>query len=136
MKPNQPTLPGVRDWREPQLVSAQRLARTITEAASAGFEAIRLETWKRPFGYRVTFQRMADASESRNARPAQFEDATETHCPTCNTDFEGVECPICAPLARVRQLARGHRQCHAESKARARHAVVSHAELSQPPETD
>ena len=70
----QPTLPGVRDWREPQLVSAQRLARTITEAASAGFEAVRLETWQRPFGYRVTFQPMPDASESRNARPAQTMD--------------------------------------------------------------
>lgn len=67
---NQPTLPGVRDWREPQIISAQQLARTITEANSAGFEAIRLETWKRPFGYRVTFQRMADASEGRGARPA------------------------------------------------------------------
>jgi hypothetical protein len=60
----------------------------------------------------------------------------ETHCPTCNTDFEGAECPICEPLARVRQLARGNRRCHAESKARTRHAVVSHAELSQPPEPD
>jgi len=69
---SQPTLPGVRDWREPQIVSAQRLARTITEAASAGFEAIRLETWQRPFGYRITFQPMPDASESRNARPAQM----------------------------------------------------------------
>jgi hypothetical protein len=74
MKPtSQPTLPGVRDWREPQLVSAQRLARTITEAASAGFEAIRLETWKRPFGYRVTFQMMSAASDMKNARPAQPE---------------------------------------------------------------
>ena len=65
MKPNQPTLPGVRDWREPQIVSAQRLARMITEANAAGFEAIRLETWKQPFGYRVTFQRMQDASETQ-----------------------------------------------------------------------
>lgn len=73
MKTIQTTLPGVRDWREPQLVSAQRLARTITEAASAGFESVRLECWKRPFGYRVTFQRMADASDMKNARPAQPE---------------------------------------------------------------
>jgi len=83
--PSQPTLPGVRDWREPQIVSAQRLARMITEANSAGFEAVRLECWQKPFGYRVTFQRMADASESRNARPAQFGDgnhfATKTEPP-------------------------------------------------------
>ena len=63
-----------RDWTQPQIVPAQRLALTIAEAAIAGFEAVRLETWKRPFGYRVTFQRMPDASECRNARPAQFED--------------------------------------------------------------
>ncbi|HUZ07479.1 MAG TPA: hypothetical protein VMV89_08315 [Candidatus Paceibacterota bacterium] len=135
MKPSQPTLPGVRDWREPQTVAASQLVLVVAQANVAGFLAVRLEVLK-PLAYRVTFQRMADASEGRNARPAEFEDATETHCPTCGTDFEGVECPICAPLARVRQLAHGNRQCHAESKARARHAVVSHVELSQPKERD
>ena len=65
----QTALADVRDWSEPQVISAQRLARTITEAASAGFEAIRLEVWRRPFGYRVTFQRMETASEGRGARP-------------------------------------------------------------------
>lgn len=85
MKPIQTTLPGVRDWREPQLCSAQTLPCLLTAAAAAGFEAIRLESWKQPFGYRVTFQRMPDASESRNARPAQFDGgnhfATKTEPP-------------------------------------------------------
>jgi hypothetical protein len=65
---SQPTLPGVRDWRDPQLIPAQRLASTLTEAASAGFEAIRLEPLKRPFGYRVTFQSMADDRENRDTQ--------------------------------------------------------------------
>ena len=69
---SQPTLPGVRDWREPQIIAPGELPRLIAEAASAGFEAVRLECWEKPFGYRVTFQAMPDASESRNARPAQM----------------------------------------------------------------
>jgi hypothetical protein len=69
--PTQTTLPGIRDWREPQIVSAQRLASMITEANAAGFDAIRMECIRNPLGYRVTFQRMQDASEGRGARPVQ-----------------------------------------------------------------
>ena len=68
----QPTLPGVRDWREPQTVEPHALAFLITEAAAAGFEATRMEVLK-PIAYRVTFQRMPAASDSRNARPAQYD---------------------------------------------------------------
>jgi hypothetical protein len=71
MKPiTQTTLPGIRDYREPQIVSAQRLASMITAANAAGFEAIRMECIRNPLGYRVVFQRMQDASEGRGARPA------------------------------------------------------------------
>lgn len=73
MKPSQPTLPGVRDWLDPQTVAASQLVRVITQGNAAGFYAVRLEVLK-PLAYRVTFQRMADASEGRNARSAQFEE--------------------------------------------------------------
>jgi hypothetical protein len=68
----QPTLPSVRDWREPQTVAPYELAVLITEAAAAGFEATRMEVLK-PIAYRVTFQRMPAASDSRNGRPAQYD---------------------------------------------------------------
>lgn len=58
---SQPTLPGVRDWREPQTVTACGLARIISDAGSAGFEAVRMEARDKPLGYRVTFQRKAKA---------------------------------------------------------------------------
>jgi hypothetical protein len=72
---SQPTLPGVRDWREPQTVAPSQLVLVITQANAAGFYAIRLEVLK-PLAYRVTFQRMDAASEGRNARSAQFEEIT------------------------------------------------------------
>jgi hypothetical protein len=66
----QTTLSGIRDWREPQTVSAQRLASMIAEANASGFETVRMECIRNPLGYRVVFQRMTDASESRGVRPA------------------------------------------------------------------
>jgi hypothetical protein len=54
---SQPILLGVRDWREPQTVPTNGLAGIIREAGKDGFEAVRMETSKKPFGYRVTFQR-------------------------------------------------------------------------------
>jgi hypothetical protein len=91
MKPNQPQLPTMpRDFTEPQIIARGELPRLITEAASAGFEAVRLECWERPFGYRATFQPMPDASESRNARPAQMMDG----CPpekSGHLPFEPIE---------------------------------------------
>jgi hypothetical protein len=66
---NQQTLPGIRDWREPQIVSAQRLASMITEANAAGFDAVRMECWRNPFGYRVTFQRMDSARHVKTVSP-------------------------------------------------------------------
>ena len=36
------------------------LAKLIAEASAAGFEAVRMATQDKPFGYRVTFQRQAE----------------------------------------------------------------------------
>lgn len=71
MKPSQPQLPTLTDWTEPQTVRASELVQAIARGNAAGFEAIRLECLKKPFGYRVTFQRMPEAGDMKNARPAQ-----------------------------------------------------------------
>jgi hypothetical protein len=67
MKPSvQTNLPGVRDWRERQICDHHELPALLTQAAQAAFEAIRLELWRN--GYRVTFQAMPAATDSRGAR--------------------------------------------------------------------
>jgi hypothetical protein len=66
MRTLQPTLPTFRDWSEPQPAAANGLTPLLSEAAKAGFRALVLETSTRPFGYRVTFGRMAGhVSENR-----------------------------------------------------------------------
>ncbi len=58
-QPSQPTLPGVRDWREPVEIRSGELGALIIEAASAGYEAIRLGVLPNGKGYKVSFQKMA-----------------------------------------------------------------------------
>jgi hypothetical protein len=73
MKPNQPQLPTLTDWSEPQTVRASELVQAIARGNAAGFDAIRLECLKKPFGYRVTFQRMPEAVRNQNAPQAKPE---------------------------------------------------------------
>jgi hypothetical protein len=54
---SQPTFVAARDWREPQAITPHGLDGMIAEAAGSGYEAIRMEVTRFPFGYRVTFQR-------------------------------------------------------------------------------
>jgi hypothetical protein len=53
--PTQTTLPGVRDWSEPQDVINGSLAGTLADAARDGYDAARMLVIRD--GYRVTFQR-------------------------------------------------------------------------------
>jgi hypothetical protein len=47
--------------------------------------------------------------------------------------FSGAECPVCAPLERVKTLARAKRRDYAVNKSSQRSAT-SHADKSQPEE--
>ena len=59
------------------------------------------------------------------------ESQTEIHCPQCGVDYVGgPECPICAPLERIRRAVRDRRQV-AELR---RDCPRTFAEKSQPPE--
>lgn len=55
---------------------------------------------------------------------------TEIHCPNCGTDYSGAECPVCAPLERIRRAMRARRQL----AAMRRQCRRTFAEKSQPPE--
>ena len=61
----------LRDWRERQICDNQELPALLTEAAQAGFEAVRLERWRN--GYRVTFQAMQSAADYRGARAVDMQ---------------------------------------------------------------
>jgi hypothetical protein len=65
--PVQTTLPGLPDYRGPVIVEAQKLSQTITEAASAGFDAIRMECLKHNTGYKITFQRSPQNNDQTNS---------------------------------------------------------------------
>jgi len=56
-----------------------------------------------------------------------------SHCQSCGQPFGGPECPICAPLERIKIKARGVRRDYAKTKA-AERAATSHADKSQPKE--
>lgn len=64
------------------------------------------------------------------AKIMKTESQTEIHCAGCGTDYTGAECPICAPLERIRLAARARRQL-AALRRQCRRAYI---ELSQPPE--
>ncbi len=55
---------------------------------------------------------------------------TEIHCTGCGTSYAGKECPICAPIDRMRRIARSRRR-KTDYRRQCRH---SFAELSQPNE--
>jgi hypothetical protein len=63
----QTTLPGLPDYLEPLTVEAQQLPQTLTEAASAGFDAIRMECLKHNSGYVVRFQRSPQTNDQTNS---------------------------------------------------------------------
>ena len=53
---NRPAFVTVRDWTQPQVITPYGLAGMIADAKAHGFEAVRMERTRFPFGYRVTFQ--------------------------------------------------------------------------------
>jgi hypothetical protein len=84
---SQPTLPAspefvhpsVRDWREPQMVTASGLAGIITEAGSEGFDTVRMEMCTNPFGYRLTFQRKTNTELVRASVREKGRKTGQTH---------------------------------------------------------
>jgi hypothetical protein len=56
-----------------------------------------------------------------------------TSCQSCGMPFSGAECPVCAPLERVKTLARAKRRDYAVNKS-AQRSATSHADKSQPEE--
>jgi hypothetical protein len=60
MKPTQPTLPTLPDFRQAQTVTARQLDTLIAQGTAAGFRATGLAVT--PTGYRVTFERIGRPS--------------------------------------------------------------------------
>jgi hypothetical protein len=72
MKPDQqpqlPFSPAPIDWMEPVECRFSQLAAVTDAAARAGFEPVRMAVL--PGGYRLTFQRMPEAGDVKNALSA------------------------------------------------------------------
>jgi hypothetical protein len=57
--PEQPTLPTIRDWTEPQTILPGQLADIMAEGTAAGWEAWRMD--RHPAGRRLKLQRRGEA---------------------------------------------------------------------------
>jgi hypothetical protein len=79
MKPNQPTLPTLTDWREPQTVRGCDLVTVLAQARAAGFWAHRMKVLPEVI-YELQFWKLPAAETGKHLRePPKTEARARTY---------------------------------------------------------